>query len=64
MIRIAICDDEKKILDEVSEYIRNYAEKKCEELEVLSFDSARSLICAKGFQTETYSIQLLGIMLL
>ena len=46
MIRIAICDDEKKILDEVSEYIRNYAEKKCEELEVLSFDSARSLICA------------------
>ena len=28
MIRIAICDDEKKILDEVSGYIKNYAEKK------------------------------------
>ena len=28
MIRIAICDDEKKILDEVAGYIRNYAEKK------------------------------------
>ena len=28
MIRIAICDDEKKILDEISGYIKNYAEKK------------------------------------
>ena len=32
MIRIAICDDEKKILDEVSEYIRNYSEKKKQDL--------------------------------
>ena len=27
MIRIALCDDEKKILDEVEGYIKNYAEK-------------------------------------
>ena len=26
MVRIAICDDEKEILDEVSGYITNYAE--------------------------------------
>ena len=26
MIRIAICDDEKKILDEVSGYIKKYAD--------------------------------------
>ena len=47
MIRIAICDDEKKILDEISGYIGNYAEKKnnCE-LETFRFDSARSLIAA------------------
>ena len=31
MIRIAICDDEKKILDEISGYIRNYKEKKNED---------------------------------
>ena len=44
MKRIAICDDEKIILDEVSKYINNYAEKKNEKLEVFCFDSARSLI--------------------
>ena len=44
MIRIAICDDEKKILDEVSGYIKNYAEKKSKEIEVFCFDSASSLI--------------------
>ena len=44
MIRIAICDDEKKILDEVSGYIKNYAEKKIKEIEVFRFDSAASLI--------------------
>ena len=44
MIRIAICDDEKKILDEVSGYIKNYAEKKSKEIEVFRFDSAASLI--------------------
>ena len=53
MIRIAVCDDERKILDEVSGYIRGYAERKGEEMEILCFDSARSLISAleegKGF---------------
>ena len=45
MIRIAICDDEKKILDEVSGYINTYAEKKNEkELEVFRFSSARALL--------------------
>ena len=46
MIRIAICDDEKKILDEVSGYIKNYAEKKSKEIEVFRFDSATLLIGA------------------
>ena len=47
MIRIAICDDEKAILDEVSGYIKNYAEKKNDkELQVFRFDSARALIGA------------------
>ena len=47
MIRIAICDDEKKILDEVSGYIRNYADKKNKiDIEVFPFDSAGSLLSA------------------
>ena len=46
MIRIAICDDEKKILDEVSGYIKNYAEKKSKEIEVFRFDSVALLIGA------------------
>ena len=47
MIRIAICDDEQRILDEVSGYIASYVEKKkCAELQVFRFDSARSLIGA------------------
>ena len=47
MIRIAICDDEKKILDEVSGYIGIYAEKKSRsELEVFCFDSVSALIGA------------------
>ena len=45
MIQIAICDDEKEILDEVSGYIKNYAEKKSDlDVEVFRFDSARALI--------------------
>ena len=45
MIRIAICDDEKKILDEVEGYIKNYAENKNNlDIEVFRFDSARTLI--------------------
>ena len=35
MIQIAICDDEKEILDEVSGYIKDYAEKK-DDLETYS----------------------------
>ena len=47
MIRIAICDDEKKILDEVEGYIRNYAEKENDlDIEVFRFDSAKTLISA------------------
>ena len=47
MIRIAICDDEKKILDEISGYIKNYAEKENDlDLEVFRFDSAKTLISA------------------
>ena len=47
MIRIAICDDEKKILDEVEGYIKNYAEKENNlDLEVFRFDSAKTLINA------------------
>ena len=46
MIRIAICDDEKKILEEVSGYIENYAEKKSKEIEFFRFDSAALLIGA------------------
>ena len=47
MIRIAICDDEKKILDEVEGYIKNYAEKENDlDLEVFRFDSAKTLIGA------------------
>ena len=44
MIRIALCDDEQNILDEVSQYINKYAEKKNNQaLEIVPFDSARSL---------------------
>ena len=47
MVRIALCDDEKKILDEVSGYIKSYAEKKSmTDLEIFSFGSARTLIGA------------------
>ena len=47
MIRIAICDDEKKILDEVERYIKNYAEKEnIADIEIFRFDSARSLLSA------------------
>ena len=47
MIRIAICDDEKKILDEVEGYIKHYAEKENNlDLEVFRFDSAKTLINA------------------
>ena len=44
MIKIALCDDEQKVLDEVSLYIKKYAEKKNrQDLEVIGFDSVRAL---------------------
>ena len=44
MIRIALCDDDPRTLEEVSRYIQKYAEKKNNPtLEVFPFDSARSL---------------------
>ena len=46
MIRIAICDDEQKILDEVSACVKRYAEKKCRNVEVVCFPTASLLISA------------------
>ena len=47
MIQIAICDDEKKILDEVEGYIKNYAEKEnIADIDIFRFDSGRSLLSA------------------
>ena len=44
MFRIALCDDEQKILDEVLQYINKNAESKnIQSLEVFPFDSASSL---------------------
>ncbi len=61
MIRIAICDDEKKILDEVSGYIKNYAEKKnIADIEIFRFDSARSLLSALE-EGETFDIFVLDV---
>lgn len=45
MIRIALCDDEQKILDEVSLYINKYFQiKNSYRYEIYSFDSVTSLI--------------------
>ena len=46
MIRIALCDDERSVLDEVSGYVKGYAERKGKEIEVFCFDSANALLCA------------------
>lgn len=47
MIRIAVCDDEERMLDEVSGYIKSYSEKKSNtDIEVFTFDSARTLLGA------------------
>ena len=44
MIKIALCDDEVKILDEVLSYINKYAEKKSNQrIEISRFDSAKAL---------------------
>ena len=45
MIRIAICDDEKEILAEVSEQIRRYAVRENKQgMEIVCFDSASVLL--------------------
>lgn len=47
MIRIALCDDEQKILDEVSSCINKYAQKRSNQgIEVFCFDSAKALMNA------------------
>ena len=47
MIRIAICDDEQRILDEVSGYIESYAQSRSNtDIEVFCFNSARGLLNA------------------
>lgn len=47
MIRIALCDDEPKILDEISVYIKQYAEnKKVPNFDVFSCNSTKALIDA------------------
>ena len=46
MIRIALCDDEKEVLDEVSGYIRSYAERKGKEIEIFCFDSVMMVMGA------------------
>ena len=44
MVRIALCDDEQKILEQVSLFIEKYAQmKNRHNLEIFCFDSARSL---------------------
>ena len=47
MIKIALCDDEKKILDEVSGYIENYEKRETDlHVEVFRFESAKLLLNA------------------
>ena len=47
MIKIAICDDEKKILDELADYINSYAKVKSNrQFGVFRFESAHSLLSA------------------
>ena len=61
MIQIAICDDEKAILDEVSGYIKDYAENKSGlDIEVFRFDSARTLM-GKLEDGKTFDIFVLDV---
>ena len=46
MIRIALCDDEQEILDEVSRLISQYAQKREKTIEVTGFSTASALIGA------------------
>lgn len=44
MVRIALCDDEQKILEQVSRHIENYAQMQDRnDLEIFCFDSVRTL---------------------
>ena len=60
-MRIAVCDDEKQILDEVSGYIKNYAEKTNNmDIHVSRFDSAGTLMSALE-DGKTYDIFVLDV---
>ena len=44
MIRIVLCDDEQKIIEEVSRYVNHYAEKKIgQSIEIFSFNSVSDM---------------------
>ena len=44
-VRIALCDDEKRILDELSKFINSYAQRKNgEDVEIFCFESASALL--------------------
>ena len=43
MIRIAVCDDEQSMLDEISGYIKSYSVKKNNDIEIICFDSVIDL---------------------
>lgn len=62
MIRIAICDDSKENLHELSGYISGYFEKKEDYVcEICSFDSARELI--KAIEDEWFDIYFLDVLI-
>ena len=61
MIKIAVCDDEKKVLEEVSSYIEKYLEKtKKKEAEVHCFQSVEELINSLE-QKRTFDIYMLDV---
>ena len=60
MIKIALCDDEAKILDEVSAYINKFAEKKSNQrFEIFCFNSVRALDFA--LEESTFDIFVLDV---
>ena len=61
MFKIALCDDEQKMLDEASQYINNYVENNdIQALEICLFNSAKSLINALDDDT-TFDIFILDV---